>query len=1201
MRDYLDEVAKVRRLAPKEQLQWVCDGGNFQNDGMVEDRLRLVLVRTRLLFSELKSGTVNSWAKKPEPRLRRSTLLLVKMRNKLTAKTKPVQNDELADPAGLRIFNGHLPWSRAIASLDEKQPFTAGDTPAGLHPWLHAVAAQCLADAAVTLQQATLLAAGVRDRLRHEIPEVRAPMVDRILCKFLPLLRVTTPTATTLYVDVHNEAAVSLTLTEVAKAAAPVAASADPPSPPAASAQPPSDPTRPCSSTATTAGGPSAFDIFGRVCRLVPREGAVLHVIATRSRGCNPFQVFETNNPDARRPPQRRRLRLQTPAAQRVRPCAATARRAAAAAGDVNDAERRHGSVGRRQVFDVSDAELCDTATATAEAFGSTDVVVASSTLTVDDDTAEGRRPFMSLLNTQRTDYWSTGFAATAGSVKSSSRYWAKPFADVVEGAVRAPDPARRPTAMADTDHLRRPYAQTTFADMLRSVELLCVLLPSGLPRHVPHHGTCMPDFDTADSDLVDDDVVVASAASSVKTAWRRPGRVPLHNKYPTMAAAAKEFIDSNGTKAQVRRRNDTVTMSNGVTLRQLRDHLLSRVPELDTLSISTVARMLVAPNKGHRSARRYHGVVNARVPKKSNSRRDSKKGNKNHLCMSVMAYMLENGVDMQGCVDVWSVDDKAKLKVSSDCPCVSRYHQIRRFFMVGDAPEYKDHDFPTPGYHLCPSGYKELVQEPWQRDTQYYDKHGRPHLPVCREGPLKIVLRACKYQQSNAMSHANDLFRMYKGKPTSARKPVLMCYADGGPDWQVESQKTLYYYGRFFQKSGLDAFGMGSGGGGYSAFNPIERSWAPVSKQLSSVYLSDKLPGEDEAPIKQSGLTATQLANKEHVVFDSAMEHAAKLWNNNFSIGGHPVMAEVVPCAAKPTPFDDMDDFELWTRIASTHVGRKDKIRQRLTKLKVPATEERVKAMMDITNRMRFFTRHVDRRSEFMLFRKGPPSCCEWCKTHPRRKESEPFFDLIRRHGTYFTPQEDPGVPGSYKTYLQVKHHPTSLDFVPNKLMEAEFGPRNYPYRCQKKGCHWFFTSKADFDRHRGRAWCKASYARRDKPRRSRAVGAAADQRAERRQQGHRFKCAHPDCVAGQLNQSLTRQKRAAHWKASPAHKPPAKKAKQAKPRHLTPGRSLTRPAAVDASGTAASGTAASQVPLGLLFCPECMVLHALVVGKPS
>ena len=71
----------------------------------------------------------------------------------------------------------------------------------------------------------------------------------------------------------------------------------------------------------------------------------------------------------------------------------------------------------------------------------------------------------------------------------------------------------------------------------------------------------------------------------------------------------------------------------------------------------------------------------------------------------------------------------------------------------------------------------------------------------MCREGPLN-VLRACKYQQSNAMSHANDLYRMYKGKPRSARKPVLMCYADGGPDWQIESQKTFYYYGRFFMKS---------------------------------------------------------------------------------------------------------------------------------------------------------------------------------------------------------------------------------------------------------------------------------------------------------------------------------------------------------------------------------------------------------------
>ena len=222
--------------------------------------------------------------------------------------------------------------------------------------------------------------------------------------------------------------------------------------------------------------------------------------------------------------------------------------------------------------------------------------------------------------------------------------------------------------------------------------------------------------------------------------------------QYPRMVTAAKEFIESNGTAAQERRRNGTVTMSNGVTLRQIRDHILTQVPALKArgLGVKTVHRLLVAPNKTRTAKARYAGLINAKVPKKSNTRRLNKRGNRNHLCMSQMGYVLENGVDMMDHVDVWSVDDKAKLKVSTDCPCVSRYHQIRRFFGCGDEPNYKDHDFPTAGYLLCPSGYKELVQEPWQRSTRYYDRHGREHLPVCRQGPLRIVLRACKSHQPN-------------------------------------------------------------------------------------------------------------------------------------------------------------------------------------------------------------------------------------------------------------------------------------------------------------------------------------------------------------------------------------------------------------------------------------------------------------------
>ena len=51
----------------------------------------------------------------------------------------------------------------------------------------------------------------------------------------------------------------------------------------------------------------------------------------------------------------------------------------------------------------------------------------------------------------------------------------------------------------------------------------------------------------------------------------------------------------------------------------------------------------------------------------------------------------------------VFSCDDMNKIKAGP--LAVSRYHQIEKFFPTDDTPNYPDHDFPVPGYHLIPSG----------------------------------------------------------------------------------------------------------------------------------------------------------------------------------------------------------------------------------------------------------------------------------------------------------------------------------------------------------------------------------------------------------------------------------------------------------------------------------------------------------------
>ena len=56
----------------------------------------------------------------------------------------------------------------------------------------------------------------------------------------------------------------------------------------------------------------------------------------------------------------------------------------------------------------------------------------------------------------------------------------------------------------------------------------------------------------------------------------------------------------------------------------------------------------------------------------------------------------------------MFSCDDMNKIKVGP--LAVRRYHQIERFFPAEDTPNYLDHDFPVPGYHLIPSGYMQIV-----------------------------------------------------------------------------------------------------------------------------------------------------------------------------------------------------------------------------------------------------------------------------------------------------------------------------------------------------------------------------------------------------------------------------------------------------------------------------------------------------------
>ena len=96
----------------------------------------------------------------------------------------------------------------------------------------------------------------------------------------------------------------------------------------------------------------------------------------------------------------------------------------------------------------------------------------------------------------------------------------------------------------------------------------------------------------------------------------RRPGRMLLYIKFPSLIDCATKFIKEYSFSAHVRRRKISGT-GKGVTLKNIQEHLLGNVSgltESDGVSRDAIHVMTVAPRKNHTRAKRYKGFTDARV-----------------------------------------------------------------------------------------------------------------------------------------------------------------------------------------------------------------------------------------------------------------------------------------------------------------------------------------------------------------------------------------------------------------------------------------------------------------------------------------------------------------------------------------------------------------------------------------------------------
>ena len=228
-----------------------------------------------------------------------------------------------------------------------------------------------------------------------------------------------------------------------------------------------------------------------------------------------------------------------------------------------------------------------------------------------------------------------------------------------------------------------------------------------------------------------------------------------------------------------------------------------------------------------------------------------------------------------------------------------SRYHQISKFFLIDDSPNYPDHDFPIPSYKITPGGYLFLETETLQSqkkerrmiqsrsETRQHktekqkrsqslppsvdirdenesgemlnkcitDKLGRIHHKCGKTGPLHIFCRAQMFHSSTSENHANGLHALLSKPEIRQNKCVCIIKGGGGSDWSVKSKHVMISQRRLWWDLNFDYWAVVNLAAGHSAENEIKQCWAPLSEYHTSVTLPETLPGEDKTPSLQSDL----------------------------------------------------------------------------------------------------------------------------------------------------------------------------------------------------------------------------------------------------------------------------------------------------------------------------------------------------------
>ena len=543
----------------------------------------------------------------------------------------------------------------------------------------------------------------------------------------------------------------------------------------------------------------------------------------------------------------------------------------------------------------------------------------------------------------------------------------------------------------------------------------------------------------------------------------KRVGRPSIVERHPEIVSTIKAFIDQSTSAAHLRRRNN-VYYTNGVTLKEIADHVM----ETCNIKISrdTVHRMMLPVRNGTINSKRFKSLIPARVPPKKNSGMCITHPDF-HYTSSQISLVNQLAQLCHKDTVCLSVDNKNKVEVG--IVAANRRCNIRKFYLEESAPNYNDHDFPYRNSKLVPAGYQlrllrpnrsRSISPPSKRDPCFVRKHRRSFSVPCkrtmfkekttvdrvgrskvvwpRTGPLNVQLYPSRSMESTSIMHMNFLLRYIHQLKKETLVHNVVAIADGGPDWAVKGTINLMAFGYLWQHLALDTLTIQCFAPGHSRFNPIERSWSYLTKCLVGVELQVEIEELDfEIPAENDEEQWDQILNK-------AVDDCGRFWNgkkwDSFPITVYPFYSNdpVIP------------------NLKLMHAQLKSF--KDASKKKISSTPEYI----ELQKQYIFFVKHCNRKAYQLEFCRCDDNECMHCSSLPSRDNL--FLEVIKNFGGSLpSPVCSDANPEHYKSLEEMLRLNSAFTNKINRVINNCTDNGFCPYA----ECNFAFFSVADTDRH--------------------------------------------------------------------------------------------------------------------------------------